>query len=236
MSKYPEEKENIRNKILDAASRIFAEKGYQNTTVRDICQKADVYQLSINYHFGNKENLFKQVLLKTYQDTHEIDLIEKTKDLSPEKQLEEIIRIRVKSVFSNEKEGLYFKIVAKEISNNYNFIVEIMNDPFLEYFKFIKGIIDRLSGHKLDNFGLNYCVYILMSHISVLAFHEKGRLVLFNTCNPDERQLEEFIQYIKKFICAGIEKIKTERSVNEVQNEKENNNCNSNSGCTGIYG
>lgn len=210
MSNFIEEKENIKNKILEAASLIFSEKGFQNTTVRDICQKADTYQLSINYHFGNKENLFKEVLLKTYQDTHEIDLIEKTRGLSPEKQLEEVIRLRVNSVFSKGSEGLYFKIVAKEISNNYDKVVEIMNDPLLEYLKFIRSIFNKLSDGKLDDFGLNYCVYLLMSHISALALHEKARLVLFETSAPSQKQLEVFIQYIKKFICAGVEKMKSE--------------------------
>lgn len=215
MSEFLEEKENIRDKILDTASEIFAEKGYQNTTVRDICQKADTYQLSINYHFGNKENLFKEVLLNTYQNTHETDLIEKTKFFPPEKQLEEVIRIRVKSVFSDGKEGLYFKIIAKEISSNYNFIVEIMNDPLLEYLKFTRGIFDKLSEHKLDEFGLNYCVYLLMSHISALTLHEKARLILFDTCKPDEEQFEMFIQYIKKFICAGVERMKADKTAKE---------------------
>ncbi len=215
MSEFLEEKENIRDKILDAASEIFAEKGFQNTTIRDICQKAGTYQLSINYHFGNKENLFREVLLKSYQDTHEIDLIEKVKHLPPEKQLEEVIRVRVRSVFSKGREGLYFKIISKEISNNYNFIVEIMSDRLHEYFYFTRNIFDRLSGHRLDEFGLNYCVYLLVSHISVLSLHEKGRMILFKTNDPDEKQLEEFIQYIKKFIFAGVDKMKEEKSVNE---------------------
>jgi|GEM_PF-3108021 len=215
MSEHLEEKENIKEKIIETASEIFAEKGYQNTTVRDICQKAGAYQLSINYHFGSKENLFKEVLLKTYQDTHEIDLIEKTKDLPPEKQLEEVIRIRVKSVFSEGKEGLYFRIITKEFTSNYDFIVEIMSDPLLEYLTFIKGILSRLCNNKLNEFDLNYSVYILLSHISTLTIHKKAKMVLFQTNNPTEQQLESFVQHIKKFITAGVLRIMEDKTINE---------------------
>ena len=198
----------MKNKIIEAASELFATKGYQHTTIRDICQKAGVYQLSINYHFGSKENLFKEVLLKTYEDTEESILMEKIKDLPPEKQLEEIIRTRLKSIFNKDKRGRIYKIVAKELSNNYEFMVEIMSTTLLEYLSFIKNIFVKLSENKLNDFELNYCVYLLMSHISALSIHEKAVLALFKTKNPDNEQLEQFIQHVKKFILAGVEKLK----------------------------
>ncbi|OGI02927.1 MAG: hypothetical protein A2Y25_09955 [Candidatus Melainabacteria bacterium GWF2_37_15] len=200
----------MKNKIIEAASELFATKGYQNTTVRDICKKAGVYQLSINYHFGSKENLFKEVLLKTYEDTEETILMEKIKDFPPEKQLEEIIRTRLKSIFNRDKKGRIFKIAAKEFSNNYEFMVEIMSTTLLKYLTYIKSIFAKLSENKLNDFELNYCVYLLMSHLSALSVHEKAVLVLFNTKNPDDEQLEQFVQHVKKFILAGVEKLREE--------------------------
>lgn len=201
----------MKNKIIEAASEIFAEKGYQNTTVRDICQKAGIYQLSINYHFGSKENLFREVLIKTYQDTEETTLMEKIKDLPADKQLEEVIRTRLYSVFNRCEKGKFFRIVTKEISNNYDFITEVMSETLVGYLMSIKEIFVKISDHKLSDFELNYCVYLLMSHMSVLAMHEKAVLLLFNTNKPDDEQLEMFIQHIKKFILAGVEKLKEEK-------------------------
>lgn len=198
----------MKNKILEAASELFATKGYQNTTVRDICQKAGIYQLSINYHFGSKENLFKEVLMKTYQDTEETTLIEKIKELPADRQLEEIIRTRVKSVFSAGKQGVYFKIVSKEVSNNYELVAQTMCETFIGYLNYIKLLFAKISSDKLSEFELNYCVYLLMSHISVLSLHEKAVLILFNTNNPTDEQLEELIKTVKKFIISGVENLK----------------------------
>ena len=49
-----------------------------------------------------------------------------------------------------------------------------------------------------------------MSHLSALSVHEKAVLVLFNTKNPDDEQLEQFVQHVKKFILAGVEKLREE--------------------------
>ncbi len=48
--------------ILVNAAEIFLEHGYHDTTVRMIAQKAGVNQALINYHFGDKEALYLEVI------------------------------------------------------------------------------------------------------------------------------------------------------------------------------
>lgn len=55
-------KDTTREKILAAASDVFAVKGFEKTTVRDICAQADVNVAAINYHFRDKQNLYYKVL------------------------------------------------------------------------------------------------------------------------------------------------------------------------------
>jgi AcrR family transcriptional regulator len=51
-----------RRRILKAASRVFAEQGYEGASIRDIVTRADVNQAAINYHFGSKEGLYRAIL------------------------------------------------------------------------------------------------------------------------------------------------------------------------------
>lgn len=53
-------------RILDAAERLFSEKGYEATSVRDITQEAGCNLAAVNYHFGNKENLYRQVFIRQF--------------------------------------------------------------------------------------------------------------------------------------------------------------------------
>jgi AcrR family transcriptional regulator len=51
-----------RKNLLDAATKIFAEKGYSDSSVRAITRKAGANQAAITYHFGGKEGLYREVL------------------------------------------------------------------------------------------------------------------------------------------------------------------------------
>jgi len=50
--------DDTRQQLMDAAGPLFAEKGFRSTTVREICDAAKANQAAINYHFGDKENLY----------------------------------------------------------------------------------------------------------------------------------------------------------------------------------
>ena len=50
-----------REQILDAAERVFSEKGYNRTTFKEITSAAGSNIASINYHFGNKDKLYLEV-------------------------------------------------------------------------------------------------------------------------------------------------------------------------------
>jgi AcrR family transcriptional regulator len=51
-----------RDKIMKAATRVFAEKGYHGASIRNIVAKANVNQAAISYHFAGKEGLYRAVL------------------------------------------------------------------------------------------------------------------------------------------------------------------------------
>lgn len=52
-----------KENIMDIAKKLFVKNGFDGTTVREICEAADVSVSAINYHFENKEGLFKAILM-----------------------------------------------------------------------------------------------------------------------------------------------------------------------------
>lgn len=57
-------KEAIRN----AAAGLFAEKGFTATTTREICERAGITKPVLYYHFGNKQQLYKELVQDTYYE------------------------------------------------------------------------------------------------------------------------------------------------------------------------
>ncbi|MCY9515988.1 TetR/AcrR family transcriptional regulator [Paenibacillus apiarius] len=52
------DEKDVKIKIMDAAKVLFARKGFEGTTVRQICDEAGVALALVSYHFGGKENVF----------------------------------------------------------------------------------------------------------------------------------------------------------------------------------
>ena len=53
---------STKNKILDAAEILFANKGFNGTSLREITSQAEVNLAAVNYHFGSKKELIKAIM------------------------------------------------------------------------------------------------------------------------------------------------------------------------------
>ena len=59
-----EEKPEVRQRLLDTGLKFFANRGYGNTKVRDVCDDAGTNIAAINYYFGDKLGFYRSV--RTY--------------------------------------------------------------------------------------------------------------------------------------------------------------------------
>lgn len=58
---------DTKEKIMEVARILFANNGFEGTSVRDIAKAADVNVASVNYHFSSKDNLFSEILSSGYR-------------------------------------------------------------------------------------------------------------------------------------------------------------------------
>jgi len=59
------ERPDTKTRILDAAEKLFGEKGFDATSLRDITTEADVNLAAVNYHFQSKESLIEATILRS---------------------------------------------------------------------------------------------------------------------------------------------------------------------------
>src|SRR5690348_12137034 len=93
--------DSTREKLLEVAEQIFAERGFDGATVREICLRAGANIAAVNYHFGDKLNLYTEVLRRF---AHMLDVERAIADrtLPPEELLRKIIRMRLRGVFASD--------------------------------------------------------------------------------------------------------------------------------------
>ena len=76
----PRPSDITRERILKAAERLFADRSYEETSIRAIVAKARVNQAAINYHFGGKDGLYREILRTAFRALTEQQLAPCTRD------------------------------------------------------------------------------------------------------------------------------------------------------------
>jgi len=62
------EGQGTQERILNAATKVFAERGYKDATTRMICAEANVNVALVNYYFRSKAELYKAVIAKLFEN------------------------------------------------------------------------------------------------------------------------------------------------------------------------
>lgn len=83
---------NTRKKLLKAAIRLFAEKGYHGVSVDRIVSAANVNKRMVYHYFGSKENLYREALVEVYQRLERLEHQVMDKPGDPEKLLKGVIK------------------------------------------------------------------------------------------------------------------------------------------------
>jgi AcrR family transcriptional regulator len=105
-----------RERILKAAERLFAERGYDATSIRAIVAKARVNQAAINYHFDGKDGLYREVLRAAFRALTEQQLehADEMKAMSREAALAEFIRRQLRPLLGRDEYSRHMRILNWE--------------------------------------------------------------------------------------------------------------------------
>ncbi|WP_378942903.1 TetR/AcrR family transcriptional regulator [Mesorhizobium sp. ANAO-SY3R2] len=75
--------EGVQEKILDAAAKVFAQKGYQLTKLTDIADEVGVHVTALRYHFPTKDVLVEEMINSLTRQLH-VRLLATLQQLPPE--------------------------------------------------------------------------------------------------------------------------------------------------------
>lgn len=105
---------STRERILQAARKVFAEKGYEGTRIGDIVSEAKVNRALVNYYFGSKKNLYHLLFSELFHRWEELGAGFLKSDKSPPDKISEFVD-RIMD-FCVEEADLH-KIFLRELLN-----------------------------------------------------------------------------------------------------------------------
>ncbi|MCH6257596.1 TetR/AcrR family transcriptional regulator [Puniceicoccaceae bacterium K14] len=201
-------------KIIEAAEVEFAKNGFNGASIRDITSAAGVNVAAINYHFGNKDDLVREVVRYRIEPINltRIQLLQdeyakrKGNAIPLKRVIEIIIRPLFEALMSESCDDFHFmKVMAKGLGEE-NSVLQSLHDDIL------KDVISRFSkaiGHSLgteDPRTIGYCMHLISSSVLGSMMQHK-RLKLSSQGTADLEDVEGLIAHVVTFITGGIKAV-----------------------------
>ena len=203
-----------RAAIIEAAGRIFAEQGYRQATVRDICSHAGANVAAINYHFGDKRELYLAVL-KHYQEiafqTYPPDLgMQETQ--KPEEKLRAFIRSFLMRIMDDDRPAWFGKLLAWVFTNQKSAYEILVEENIRPSFQLLTGIIAAILDKSPKDRVVRLCA---MSIVGQCLYFRHSHPVI-TRIYPGEafgiKQIDELTEHITLFSLRGLMKEKRKLS------------------------
>ncbi|MFV2071146.1 MAG: TetR/AcrR family transcriptional regulator [Thermoanaerobaculales bacterium] len=154
---------STRDRLIQAASRLFAENGYRGASVRDICNHAGANPGAISYHFGGKRQLYRTVLRQAAAGLAELG---PTPDAEPD-DLEPVgLLTAVRRVFAHmEEDDTAFRLLLRDLADGGAMAVESLAPPLHSAFE----VLATALGHS-DNPGTSTEGRLLLLELAAPLF------------------------------------------------------------------
>ncbi len=197
---------DTRQAILQAAGQVFADRGYRATTVREICDKAGANIAAVNYHFGDKQRLYMEVIRLALRESdqkypYSLGLPSPS---TPVQRLHNFVRVMLMRVFDKGAASWSDKLVLIEMIEPTGAMDLMVDESFRPMANVLAEIITGLAGKPVP---VVLVQQMGCSIVSQCVFYLHCRSVvcrLFPEQTYDLSAVESLAQHITEFTLGGI--------------------------------
>lgn len=192
-------------RLLDAAERLFIERGYSNVPVRDIVAVAGANLGAIPYHFGTKQNLFKAVLARRVGPIQAArrERMQAMLDDGRPHTVPEILRAQIEPAFrASSESAAYRRLAGYAVVDHHPEVRQIVSEVLDAQEPLMPRLLRRACPHLGDDdfFWRLYCVYGAMVYIQV----DNGRMQRILRSQVDTRDLMPALDHVVNFLARGF--------------------------------
>ena len=198
---------DTRQRLIDAAATLFADKGFQNVTVREICKASNANVAAVNYHFGDKAGLYRAVVTFAIQIMLETnELSQRAGDgLSPEEQLRGFVRVFVSRLTGEGPNAWIHRLMAREMERPTDVLDQVMQQVLKPRIEYLCGVIGAIMQLAPNDPRVFRCVTSLQVQCLVAARPVPKPIA--KALGTSQFDLEAMINHIVEFSLGGMRAI-----------------------------
>ena len=205
-----------RDRLLHASEQLFASRGFKDVTVRDIARAARANVAAVNYHFGDKQGLYREVLQVA------IDAIRETNEAGrraaegqpPAEQLRRYLSVFLRRVLNPEYETVH-RLIQREIDHPtpaMDALVEQAARPRLE---FLGAVVAELMECDPTDPRVLRCVGSILAQTIIWVRKNPIAERLGFVFKPTPDNIDMVARHITDFSVAGIRAVAAQRPPSE---------------------
>ena len=195
-----------REKLLEVAGPIFADRGYQATTIREICAGARANVAAINYHFGDKLGLYTEVLQQSVRAA-QLLAVQNALDENtpPEEVLRALIRARLRSINGKNLPDWHSRLLAHEFAQPTPALRQLVDKLARPICKRLLALIGRMIGLPPNDDNTRLCAISVVGQ--VLAYVLPGPLLIeiWPGLKMTPEQVERIADHIADFSISYLQ-------------------------------
>ena len=203
-----------RERLLTAASRIFAEQGFQESTIADICERAETNIASVNYHFGDKESLYLEAW--RYAFNQELDNHPSDGGIPEAAPAEQRLAGRIRSLIARvaDDNSYSFAIINKEMAQPTRLLADILEKEINPQRLQMLALLKECLGQAATEQRIQYCHTSIMGQcFQLLRLKHMQSARNFPHYPGDLSDSKAFAEHVVQFSLAGIQAIRTQHLI-----------------------
>ncbi len=200
-----------RKRLLAAASVLFAEQGFRETTVAAICRRAGANVAAVNYHFGSKEELY----VASWQHAFEASIAKHPPDggVDPAAPARERFAGRVRSMIERiaDPKSHEFEILHREFAGPTGLLSEVMQKRIQPLRAGLESVIGELLGPETHAETVRFCVTSVHAQCFGPLLKLRRRRVAPHAPHPAglaELDLDRYAEHVVAFSLAGLRSLR----------------------------
>jgi AcrR family transcriptional regulator len=202
------------NKLLKAASEIFAEKGHRDTTIAEICCRANSNVAAVNYHFGSKDELYITVWKNAFEEALRVYPPDGglPPNVPPAQRLKALHYSILHRILDDGRLGCAGQILLREMSEPMEAVQRIHKDVIRPLRELTRQIIQELLGPQANEQQIEFCIMSVIHQCLAIGFRKgRGKLPFFLTDSDSiEQSIDALVEHITRFSLAGIAAVRSE--------------------------